>query len=41
MKVKVKEFNKIATTLSKTLTNKGIVNKIKIKKTTNTEIYYR
>jgi hypothetical protein len=41
MKVKIKEFNKIATIKTKTLTNKGIVNKIKIKKTTNTEIFYR
>ena len=41
MKVKIKEFNKIATIKTKTLTNKGIVNKIKIKKTTNTEICYR
>lgn len=41
MKIRVKEFKKIATTLVRTLTIKGIVNKFKIKKTSNTENYYR
>jgi len=41
MKIKIKIFTKTVTQQAKTLTNKGIVNKLKIKKVNTVENYYR
>jgi hypothetical protein len=41
MKIRVKEFKKIVTQKTNTLTNKGVVNKLKIKKVNTVENYYR
>jgi len=41
MRIKIKIFNKTVTQQTKTLTNKGVVNKLKIKKVNTVENYYR
>lgn len=41
MKLKIKKFSKIVTDKQKTRTVRGIVSKVKIKKDSTVEVYYR